>query len=44
MTSQEDLDAEVAAHVDFFISEGGKKGRPSTLVDLTGPMPVLQRR
>lgn len=44
MTSQEDLDSDVANHVNFFISEGEKKGRPSTIVDLTGPMPVLQRR
>lgn len=36
MTNLEDLNTEIAKKIDFILYEGEKKGKPSTIVDLSG--------
>ena len=43
MTSEEDLDPEIAAKMEFMIYEGEKKGRPSRIVDLTQNELIIER-
>ena len=44
MTSIEDLDERIKSKVDFIIYEGEKKGRPSTIVDLSKKEPQITKR
>jgi tRNA threonylcarbamoyl adenosine modification protein (Sua5/YciO/YrdC/YwlC family) len=44
MTSQETLNPEVSAHIDFMIDEGEIDGRPSTIVHLTEDEPKVVER
>lgn len=44
MASREDLDPLVAAKCKFIVDEGVKKGKPSTLVDLTSDEISIQER
>jgi len=43
MTSEDDLDAKVASHMEFMVYEGEKKGRPSKIVDLTKDEKIIER-
>ncbi|MBR9699130.1 threonylcarbamoyl-AMP synthase [Candidatus Woesearchaeota archaeon] len=44
MTSIDDLHPDIAKQMAFAIYEDEKKGRPSTVVDLTGDEPVVKKR
>ncbi|MBW2971095.1 threonylcarbamoyl-AMP synthase [Candidatus Woesearchaeota archaeon] len=44
MTELEDLDTAIKSHLDFIVYEGPKRGKPSTLVDLSKKEPKLTER
>ncbi|HLG23439.1 MAG TPA: L-threonylcarbamoyladenylate synthase [Candidatus Nanoarchaeia archaeon] len=44
MTSLNDLDASIKSSVDFIIYEGKKKGKPSTIVNLTEEIKIIKRK
>jgi len=44
MTSLDDLNPKIKGHMDFIIYEGEKKGRPSTLVNLSEDQPDIRTR
>jgi len=43
MTSIDDLHSDIKSRMDFMIYEGEKKGRPSTIVDLTDKEKIISR-
>lgn len=44
MTSIEDMDDRIKGKVDFLVYEGEKKGRPSTIIDLSKKEPQITER